>query len=92
MVQLSRPRKLVSNRFYPYSCSLKQTQGKKGMGQGNMSRTFGNQGNSGFVTSPDYDGFMSPRSKGPSIEDTKSNYGYAPKSRVLYSRKGVGSA
>jgi len=57
-----------------------------------MSRTFGNQGNSGFVTSPDYDGFMSPRSKGPAIEETKSNYGYAPKSRVLYSRKGLGSA
>ena len=64
------------------------------MGQGNMSRTFGNHGNSGMVTQPEYqyDGLLSPRSKAPVIEDTKSNYGYAPKSRVLYSRKGLGSA
>lgn len=59
-----------------------------------MSRTFGNQGSSRIVTSPDYhyDGFMSPRSKAILTEDKQSNYSYAPKSRVLYSRKGLGSA
>lgn len=64
------------------------------MGQGNMSRTFGNHGKTGIITDPEYqyDGLMSPRSKGPVIDDSKSNYSYAPKSRILYSRKGLGSA
>jgi hypothetical protein len=64
------------------------------MGQGNMSRTFGNHGNSGLVTAPqEYDGLMSPRqNKATIVDDTKSNYAYAPKSRIIYSRKGLGSA
>ena len=39
-----------------------------------------------------YDGLMSPRSKQGALDEQRSNYGYAPKSRVLYSRKGLGSA
>ena len=39
-----------------------------------------------------YDGLISPRSKNGQADETKSNYGYAPKSRILYSRKGLGSA
>jgi hypothetical protein len=59
-----------------------------------LNRNYSNSGHSGFVMSPNYqyDGLISPRSKGATYEDTKSNYGYAPKSRILYSRKGLGSA
>ena len=60
-----------------------------------MNRTYSNGGgHTGFVMSQNYqyDGLISPRSRGPTIDDTKSNYGYAPKSRILYSRKGLGSA
>lgn len=67
------------------------------MGQGNMSRTFGGHGNTGFITSPGsvpamYDGGRSPRNRTIVAEDTRSNYAYAPKSKLLYNRKGVNSA
>lgn len=63
-----------------------------------MARTFGNHGQGGFVTSPGsvpamYDYVLiTPRSK-QGFDETKSNYGYAAKSRLIYSnRKGLNSA
>ena len=53
-----------------------------------MSRTFGSHGNTGFITSPTE--MVSPRRQ--VVDDTKSNYSYAAKSKMIYSRKGLGSA
>jgi hypothetical protein len=56
-----------------------------------MSRTFGNQGNTGIITAPDYQMYdYNVPKKGQ--DDTKSNYSYAPKRGLIYNRKGLGSA
>ena len=61
------------------------------MGQTNMSRGFGAHGDgSGLVQQPGsvpaMYGVLSPKSR-KADADTSSNYGYAPKSKLLYQRK-----
>lgn len=59
------------------------------MGQANMSRTFGSHDNNGFAPQsgsvPAMYGITSPKSR--QGDDTKSNYGYAAKSKLLYQRQ-----
>jgi hypothetical protein len=58
------------------------------MGQANLSRGFGSHGDQGIVQPGSvpamYGNIMSPKSRQGS--ETKSNYGYAPKSKLLYQR------
>ena len=57
-----------------------------------MTRSFGQAGIPGINTAPDYQTYDYNIPSRKVVDDTKSNYSYAPKSRLIYNRKGLGSA
>jgi len=57
-----------------------------------MARSFGSQGIPGINQAPDYQMYDYNIPSRKVVDDTKSDYSYAPKSKLIYNRKGLGSA